>query len=159
VVWDACLVRPLDTVCEEPQIKLTYSDDDGAHWSAPKVLSRGGDNYFPTIAADGAGKLAVAWFTNRFDPRFHSRQDVELLWLDAASVGIHARVRVTPLSNDTQADPILGGLFIGDYFEVVVREGNAYVHYNANYRRVPLLGEGSPVPQQDNFLSRIPAPR
>jgi hypothetical protein len=55
-------------------------------------------------------------------------------------------VRVTPLSNDTQADPILGGLFIGDYFEVVVREGNAYVHYNANYRRVPLLGEGSPVP-------------
>jgi hypothetical protein len=157
VVWEACAVRLFDNVCEEPQIKLRYSDDDGTTWSRGQILSTGGDNYFPTIAADGAERLAVAWYTNRFDAQFHSRQDVELLWLDPSSVEPQTRVRVTPLSNETQADPLLGGLFIGDYFEVTAQEGTAYVHYNANYRQVRVLDEGVPVPQQDNFLTKVPS--
>jgi hypothetical protein len=31
----------------------------------------------------------------------------------------------------------------------------AYVHYTANYRRERLVGQGSPVPQQDNYLTRM----
>jgi hypothetical protein len=158
VVWDACAARPLDTVCEEPQIKLTSSDDDGATWRPVQILSQDGDNYFPTLAADGAGRLAVAWYTHRGDPLFHSRQQVEFVWLDAAAVEPFGRVRFPPLPNETQADPLLGGLFIGDYIEVAARAGTAYVHFNANYRRHPLLGEGVPIPQQDNFLTRVPLP-
>ena len=64
------------------------------------------------------------------------------------------RQRLTPLSNDPEADPVLGGTFIGDYFEVAAHNGTGYVHFNANYVSIRLLGEGFPIPQQDNFLIR-----
>ena len=49
---------------------------------------------------------------------------------------------------------MLGGTFIGDYFEVAANNGTGYVHFNANYVSIRLLGEGFPIPQQDNFLIR-----
>jgi hypothetical protein len=152
-VWDACSERPLDTVCVEPVIKLTYSDDLGAHWSTPQIVSSGGDNYFPTVSSDTAGSLAVAWFTNRYDPQFHNRQDVELASVDARRVRVDDRDRLTSPSNETEADPLLGGAFIGDYIEVFADRGRAWTGYNANYRQVPLLGQGTPLPQQDNYLT------
>jgi hypothetical protein len=152
-VWDSCSERPLDTICVEPVIKLTYSDDLGATWAPQRIISRGGDNYFPTLSPDRAGSLAVAWFTNRFDPQFHNRQDVELVGVDADRVRVRSRARLTTPSNESEADPILGGAFIGDYIEVFAHHGVAWTHYNANYRSVPLLGAGTPLPQQDNYLS------
>jgi hypothetical protein len=152
VVWDACSERPLDTICVEPVVKLTYSDDLGQSWSRPKVVSAGGDNYFPSLSPDTDGSLALAWFTNRFDPQFHNRQDMELLEVDVASVRPGDRQRLTRPSNESEADPLLGGAFIGDYVEVFAHDGRAWTHYNANYRSVPLLGEGTPLPQQDNYL-------
>jgi hypothetical protein len=157
-VWDACNPRLEDFVCEFPLIKLTWSDDDGATWSPPKRMSTGGVNYFPTISADRAsnGQLALAWFTNRFDPAFNNRQDVELVTVDPRAVAVEKRQRVTRTSNESEADPLLGGFFIGDYIEVFAHEGNAWVHYNANYRQIQLQGEGRSVNQQDNFLARRP---
>jgi hypothetical protein len=55
----------------------------------------------------------------------------------------------------TAGPPLLGGAFIGDYLEVTANRGRAWVHYNANERHVALLGEGLPVPQQDNYLTRL----
>jgi hypothetical protein len=155
VVWDGCRARVLgDAVCEEPAIRMRYSDDDGRSWSPTKVLSAGGDNYFPTISANEGGRnLAVAWYTSRFDRVFHNRQDVELAEMtpDGRVVQRH---RLTNPSNETEADPALGGLFIGDYFEVSARNDTALTHFNANYRSVKILGEGFPIPQQDNYLVR-----
>ena len=151
-IWDACSERPLDNVCAESQIKLTFSDDLGATWSTPQVLSRGGDNYFPTIAGDRAGALAVAWYTNRFDATFHNRQDVELARVDAKSTRIGGFQRLTSPSNETEADSTLGGMFIGDYIEVFAHHGRAWTGFNANFRSVPLMGAGTPLPQQDNYL-------
>jgi hypothetical protein len=157
VVWEACQVRVFGgRVCEEPVIKLRYSDDDGATWSGIKILSAGGDNYFATIAdASGSHRLAVAWFTNRFDTTFHNRQDVELTTVSPIGV-VLGRQRLTEPSNEPEADPLpfTRGLFIGDYIEVDVERGKAYVHYNANYRQERLVGQGFPVPQQDNYLAR-----
>jgi hypothetical protein len=62
--------------------------------------------------------------------------------------------RVTGRSNESEADPLLGGLFIGDYIETFTHARRIWVHYNANYRQVRLLGEGVRVNQQDNFLAR-----
>jgi hypothetical protein len=155
IVWDACAERVFDeTVCDRSRIKLRYSDDQGASWSPVKLLSVGGQNYFPAIAnAPGTSKLAVVWFTNRFDEAFGNRQDVELATIDASG-NVTDRQRLTSRSNASEADPALGGAFIGDYIEVHVERGQAYVAYNANYRRASLLGEGAPVPQQDNYLVR-----
>jgi hypothetical protein len=152
-IWDACRERPLDTVCVEPEIKLAFSDDLGATWSAPQVISRGGDNYFPSISNNRDGSLAAAWYTNRFDPTFHNRQDVELARVDAGRLAVRGFQRLTSPSNETEADPTLGGLFIGDYLEVFAHHGRAWTGFNANCRSVPLFGEGTPLPQQDNYLS------
>jgi hypothetical protein len=155
VVWDACRARPLDTVCEESVVKLRYSDNLGATWSAPRRISPAvGEHYFPTISSDQAGGgIAVAWFTNRFDRIFHNRQDVELVTLNPATGAVVRSQRLTSPSNEPEADPLLGGVFIGDYIEVFAHKGTAWVHYNANYTRMRLLGEGFPVAQQDNYLT------
>lgn len=165
VVWDACAFRPLPGICEEAEIKLRYSDDLGVTWSDLQVLSRGGDNYFPAIDANDdpdEPRLAFTWFTNRFDGVFHNRQDVEFLTMDPARPGKGVRPRrITTLSNESEADPLLGGGFIGDYIEVAVVGNRAWVHFNANYLQKQLLGpfgvEGVPVAQQDNFLVRLRA--
>jgi hypothetical protein len=151
VVWDACGSPLLDDqgggVCESPKIKFRFSDNGGTTWSATKILSGGGDGYFPTIAADpNSRKLAVAYYTSRHDP-FRSDQDVELVML-ATSGKILKRQWVTTASNEPGADPILGETFIGDYFEVAARSGTAYVHYNSNYTAMKLLGAGTAVNQQ-----------
>ncbi len=153
VTWDECKIRVLgDSVCEEPQVKLRYSDDLGRSWSSTRVVSQAGDNYFPTIT----GRVAVAYYTSRYDPVFHNRQDVELVTLDAGTVRLTSRQRITPFSNEPEADPLFNdGRFIGDYIEVAAQSGSAYVHFNANYVSVRLLGAGVPVPQQDNFLARV----
>jgi hypothetical protein len=135
-------------------VKLRYSDDQGTTWTRTKVLSAGGDNYFPSISANrGGAGLAVTWFTNRFDKVFHNRQDVELASV-AANGTVSARHRLTRVSNESEADPILGGAFIGDYIEVYAHRNRALVAYNANYRSERLLGEGFAIPQQDNYLAR-----
>jgi hypothetical protein len=156
VVWDACRARPLDVICEEPSIKIRSTTNLGVSFGATRTLSAGGDNYFPTIANDPRGNnLAVAWYTNRYDPIFHNRQDVELVTVSGTTGGVVRRQRVTRVSNETEADPLLGGVFIGDYLEVTANRGQAWVHYNANERHVALLGEGLPIPQQDNYLTRV----
>lgn len=156
VVWDACAARVNDeTVCEESQIKLVYSDDDGQTFSQVKILSVKGDNYFPSIADDPEGaNLAVTWFTNRRDPSFHNRQNVELVSVNPSNGDVTKRQFVTQASNESEADPYLGGTFIGDYIEVFAHQGTAYVHYNANYRQIQFLGQGFLVPQQDNFMAK-----
>jgi hypothetical protein len=120
-----------------------------------RLTSTAGDNYFPKLDTDpSTGAIVGAWYTNRFDPIFHNRQDVELVQLRNNGT-VASRQRVTSISNETEADPLLGGVFIGDYLEVTANRGRAWVHYNANERHVALLGEGLPIPQQDNYLTRV----
>jgi hypothetical protein len=164
VVWDACkyLFDALDTVCEESRIRLMYSDDPigaAGTWQGPFNLSRGGDSYFPSIVSNDSQrrpKLALAWFTNRYDPQFHNRQDVEFTWLDPRRPWSGGDLkRITAPSNESEADPSLEGGFIGDYIEVFATGSKAWVHFNANYRHERALGQGIPVAQQDNYLVRL----
>ena len=110
VVWDACEFRLLDSICQEPIIWLSYSDDLGVSWSDRVAISDGGDNYFPTIAFDpGGNRLVAAWFTNQFDGTFHNRNDVELVRLNANGT-VKFSHRLTKPSNETEADPPVRGL-------------------------------------------------
>ena len=157
VVFDECRYRLFDTVCEHPKIKIRYSDDDGASWSDITVVSKDAVNYFPSIANDTSdGKIVVAYFTNRYD-HFENAQDIELLTIDATTLAVLNRQRVTTdlTPNESEADPLLGGFFIGDYIEVAAVGGTAYVGYNMNIRNISILGLGVAVPQQDNFLTVI----
>jgi hypothetical protein len=162
-VWDACKALVLGSTCEQPMIKLSYSDDDGVTWTAPSVLSDGGVNYFPTISADRTGttnNVAVAWYTNAFDAQFENQQDVVATSINPLTGHARGLKRLTSGSNETEADPLLGGFFIGDYIEGVLVKNRYLVHTNANYRKVPVHDgtESGPAPpvipvnQQDNYL-------
>jgi len=70
-----------------------------------------------------------------------------------AAPGRAEPVRVTRISNEPEADPILHGTFIGDYFQIDAKAGRVCIHYDANLRHVPLVGQGVPIPQQDNYLT------
>lgn len=154
--WAECRSEILGlTVCEEPQIHLTYSDDFGKTWSKPSIISEGGDNYFVSLDTDPTtGVIVAAYYTNRYDPIFHNRQDVEVVTL-TDNGRVLQRLRATQVSDETEADPLLRGAFIGDYIEVSADHGIAYVGYNANERSEKLLGTGVPVPQQDNYLTPL----
>ena len=161
-IWDACKVRLLGSICEEPVIKLSYSDDDGASWTGPIILSSGGVNYFPTISVDRTyttNNVAAAWYTNSFDAQFANAQDAVATSINPLTGQARGLKRLTSSSNETEADPLLGGFFIGDYIEGVLIKNRYYVHTNANYQKVRLLGVfGEPfstapaVNQQDNYL-------
>ncbi len=158
VVFERCRFRLLDNICEESEIVMTYSSNLGRTWTTPRRISKAGDNYMPAISDEGSSnRFLVAYYTNRRDQIFHNRQDVEMVTISAGSGGITNRQRVTPRSNETEADWLVGGFFIGDYFDVDLVRGTAYVHFNANYRSVRVLGQGFPIPQQDNYLIRTPA--
>jgi hypothetical protein len=172
LIWDACEFRLLGSICEEAEIKLSWSDHPlgmSGTWTDPIVVSKGGDNYFPTITTDRAGgrtqSISMAWFTNRHDIDFHNTQDVVLTTAKADRPRPTSEKRLTDSSNETEADPLLGGFFIGDYIEAFTHANTVWVHWNGNYRKVPLLGAfvdpdtgeplfpGVPVNQQDNYLT------
>lgn len=158
-VWDACRERLLGSICEFAQIKLSYSDDQGATWSGPFVISSDGVSYFPSISVDRADpaerSFTVAWFSNSKDRDFWNRQTVVQASLDTTDTTYKPQNEndVQPRLNESEADPLLGGFFIGDYIETVQVKKRVWVHYNANFRQLQLLGGGLPVNQQDNYLA------
>src|SRR5918912_1219722 len=132
VIYDECKTRLFGTICEEPQIKLTYTTNN----------------------------LAATWFSNSYDVQFHNQQDTVATSINPLTGESRGIKRLTLSSNETEADPLLGGLFIGDYIEAVLIKNRLYVGSNANYRKVPLLGgllnepdqPVFPVNQQDNYV-------
>jgi hypothetical protein len=146
-------------ICELPRVQMSYSDDDGVSWSTVKTLSKTSVDrvdYFPTIADDVKNdNVVVAWFTNRLDD-YQNAQNIEMVTVDANTAKVSKRQTVTTSSdmpNEPEADPLLQGVFIGDYIEVAAHSGTAYIGYNMNVRPVVFLGIGEKVRQQDNYLS------
>jgi hypothetical protein len=155
VTFEGCTTLIASTVCEEPQIRVRYSDNSGGTWNALTFGSAGKDNYFPTIATDTTttpNKVAVAWYSSVNDPSHH-RYDLYLAAFPADLSSAAAITRITTAPNEPDADPVLGGHFIGDYFEVVATSGHAYLNFNLNTRSQQLLGTGQTIHQQDNFFA------
>jgi hypothetical protein len=160
VVFDRCKSRPLDTICELPRVQVMWSDDDGVSWNGPTTLSKtSGDrvDYFPTIVDDQSNdNMVVAWYTNRLDD-YQNAQNIEMVTVDASSVSVTKRQIVTTdgkMPNEPEADPLLQGIFIGDYIEVTAHKGTAYIGYNMNIRKAVMgLDVGESVKQQDNYLT------
>ncbi len=140
-----------------------FTDDDGATFSALQTVSSAfGHQYQPSVCVDNAtGTVVVAYYSHQNDPTFSHKQDVYVA-TSATGAAPYAPLRVTSLSNDTEADPLLSDVFIGDYIEVACRGGIGYVHYTANYRALPFPFSGGSatlfVRQQDNFVGRFTLP-
>jgi len=155
VTDEECTALISGGLCEDPQIKVRYSDNSGSTWTLLTFGTAGKDNYFPTIATDPStspNKVALAWYSSANDPALH-RYDVYLASFPADLSTAAVTTRITSSPNEPDADPFLGGLFIGDYFEVFAAGGNAYLNFNQNTRTQKWQGLGVKVRQQDNFLA------
>jgi hypothetical protein len=162
VSYETCQQIKFGNLCYGPQTKLSrfnVNPTTGATGAvATTLVSLPGDasNYMTSVNADPLqGKLAMVYYTNRVDP-FDHRQAVELATLDLNGA-VTQRQLISDV-NEPNADPFLGGSFIGDYIEVAPRNGVALTHYNANFLKkvfLPTISPaGPPVNQQDNFLNR-----
>jgi len=54
---------------------------------------------------------------------------------------------------EPSGDPVLQGIFIGDYIGVAARGGHAYIHHT--HTAVPGAYAGMPSPEQNNHMSRF----
>jgi hypothetical protein len=99
----------------------SYDGGQGRAWlwqgsSATKIADSGGDQFFPSIAADGSGGLYVAY------SQVNSGQGTYDQWLWHAG----ASAKVSTASSDPSQDTFFAGTFIGDYNGLVVGGGNAH---------------------------------
>ncbi len=199
VVWPYCVqpAVPLGggavQVCRNSDVKVAFSDDDGASFTTT-TINQPGQQYFPSIDADTvAGHIYIAYFSSQGDPWNHRYQtvvahsspdmesfsfvsltDLNLLGdvdcdrdrdsIDALRI-LQDVAGVQPILgecsgglNEPGADPLLGGLFIGDYIEVFAHNNLVVVGYNANYTELGFLGTQPAVHQQDNYLGKFRLP-
>ena len=80
----------------------------GGHVSI--VSNTGGDQFFPAVAIDTNGKLAVSW--SQTDETGRPSYDRYLSYLGAVT-------KISTASSFPNNDPIFGGAFIGDYEAMV----------------------------------------
>lgn len=162
VVWDRRNVKiVLDPWFLGSEIVAKFTDNDGASFSAVQTVNTGTGifGYQPTICvASPTGPVVVGYASHQNDPTWSHRQD----WYVATSstgAAPYKPLRITSVSNDTEADPFLRDEFIGDYPEVACQGNVGYLHYTANYA-AKALSPSLPITlrQQDNFMARFTLP-
>lgn len=101
---------------------LTRSDDGGGNWTAPVVISADpdppGDQFFPWLEIDGAGRLHLLYFDTSLTVQSDAAANA---WIDAFYATSSDRGatwtshRLTASSFDSALTDLGGGQFIGDY--------------------------------------------
>jgi len=153
IVYAECRAVALG-ICEHSDVVLATSRNGQAGtWSYRLMDAAGGSDFFPTVTADQVtGKLLVGFWSTRFDPG-QNAYDVVAVPVNGATGAPSPAIRISATSIEPDSDPLLGPNFIGDYWELHAVNGKAWAHYTSTQRLQQLLGEGVPVPQQDNVLS------
>ncbi len=144
-----------DGICEHSETILATSPSGAAGSFTYKAVdpAPAGSDFFPTVTADqSAGTLLVGFWTTRYDAAQHS-YDVLIVPVDPQTGAVSPAIRVTPTSIEPDNDPTLGAFSIGSYWELVTSGGTTWAHYTSTQRLQRLLGQGVPVPQQDNVLA------
>ena len=157
VAWDSCGAR-VGTVCEESRVLLSWSDDQGRHWTAPRPTGprAAGSRFFPTLSVDrSTGRLAISYYSTENDPVDQHGLDVYTdLWDTSGPRALH-RYRITTTTTEPADDPSFPQSFLGSYFQTVAVHGTAYTDFTASYRHQRLDHRGVPVPQLDNYLAVV----
>jgi len=164
VVWDRRTTKSflLDTYFFDSDILARFTDNDGVSFSADQVVSSAPSfQYQPSICVSPASsRVVVSYFSSQNDLVSKHRQD-EYVATSTTGAAPYTPLRVTPVSNITENNPILGDSFIGDYQEAACGTNFAYLHYTANYTAKSDALFNSPaviIPQQDNFLAKVTLP-
>jgi hypothetical protein len=154
VVYAEC--RNTDVgLCEHSEVLLATSQTGAVGtWSIRAIAAAPvGSDFFPAVTADAVtGNVLVGFWSTRFDPG-QSSFDVVAVPVNPATGAASPAIRVTAQSIEPDNDPFLGAQFIGSYWELAAYNGQAWAHYTSTQRLQRVLGQGIPIPQQDNVLS------
>jgi len=179
VVWDHCQQPPgFDSFghCPDAGIRAAYTDDDGTTWNFVNVAQGPGHQFFPTPPAHDpvTGQMVIGYYSTLNSPSpYNDRYDVYIAYAPggAAFPGTFTKQRITSVPTGHMgpwSGFFFGGRFIGDYFQIAVLKGKAYVHYTAEYTQVPPYGDFDifgfgvpldyPMADQDNYLGKFTIP-
>jgi hypothetical protein len=153
IVYAECRDTALG-LCEHSEVEIATSPTGSpGTWAYHSVDAAGGSDFFPTVTADSVtGELLVGFWTTRYDPA-QSSFDVIAAPVNPATGVASAAIRVTAQSIEPDNDSYFGSSFIGNYWGLAAYNGHAWAHYTSTQRQQRILGQGVPIPQQDNVLS------
>jgi hypothetical protein len=158
IVYAECgTLMGTEDICENSHVFLASSATAAiGTWTVKEIdPSTTGSDFFPTITTDQVtGTLLLGFWTTRYDPNLHSF-DVVAVPVNPATGAVGNPIRVTPTSIEPDSDSMLGPSFIGGYSQLNAVNGTAYAHYTSTQRLQRLLGQGIPIPQQDNVISKF----
>lgn len=169
VVWDRCKVAtwpyPWGWACPDADVLMSASKDSGATWSAATAVDTNlQDQFFPWIKTDRYRNIAnIVYYTSAADTPWQHRLRVALRQINPGAVvpnPVGSAITLTTTLDDPASDPVLGGLFFGDYIGVAARgtsstaaTSTAYVGFTWNAREGTYNGQA--VPQQDDNIGRV----
>jgi hypothetical protein len=164
VVWDRRTTKSLliETFFFDSDILARFTDNDGASFSATQTVSSAANfQYQPAICLDPvSGRVVVPYYSAQNDSVAKHRQDIYVS-ISPTGAAPYTPLRVTPVSNVTENNPVLGDSFIGDYLEAACGPNFALVHYTANYTAksdAPFDPVPAIIPQQDTFMAKVTLP-
>ncbi len=162
LVWDRCKTASFFGTCVDADILMMVRNNTTGVWSATLPFNTGTDDqYFPWVHADRAQNVInVIYYDNGGDSLGFQHRDVvrvgQIFPCAITPCGVTQTATIQSSRNEPAGDPILGGVFFGDYIGVASRgssaaAGSSTLHagYTANF----FLGSyfGNLAPQQDNF--------
>lgn len=169
VVWERCKVSTaipypgLTFVgrCVDADIVMGASNDNGQTWQFGALDAGAQDQFQPWLAVDRAtNTIHVAYYTTSADPLFQHRAQVALRQILPGSSTPDppgAAQMLTTVPFEPNGDPVLQGIFIGQFLGVAARRtasgSRVYVHYT--HTSAPGTYNGVSDPEQNNHLSRI----
>lgn len=165
VVWDRCKVGLfLGSTCVDADVVMKQSANGGATWPGGinPVNTSAQDQFFPWIKTDRSRRIVnIIYYSSQNDSPFQHRVQVFLNHLTNAAFPLTVADThvLTKLRDDPSGDPLLGGLFFGDYIGVAARgtgkptESRAYTHFTFN--NIQGNYNGILAPEQNNHMSRV----
>jgi hypothetical protein len=148
------------TGSDRADVFFRQSNDGGATWSAAvRVVddTLGRDQWQPALAVTPNGtKVGVFWYDRRLDPantlidRFGA---IGVVAGDTVAFGPNFRISDTSFPTAFGRDPVVNGVYMGDYDQAVADTSSFYLTWGDN--RLPSPGHGG-IPYADVRFARIP---